>query len=106
MDSGFKTQCVPNFNILTEYQIKEIHLATIKVLETIGVRVMDEKALEMLRDAGCRIKKNQIVRIPGWLVEECIRSAPNLVSVYNRKGQYAMQLTGSKAHFGLGTDLS
>ena len=105
MDSGFKTQCVPNFNILTEYQIKEIHLATIKVLETIGVRVMDEKALEMLRDAGCRIKKNQIVRIPGWLVEECIRSAPNLVSVYNRKGQYAMQLTGSKAHFGLGTDL-
>ncbi len=105
MDSGFKTQCVPNFSILTKDQIKEIHLSTLRVLETTGIRVMDEEALEMLSGAGCRIKNNQVVQFPGWLVEECIRSAPSLVSVYNRKGHYAMQLTGSKAYFGMGTDL-
>jgi len=92
MDSGFKTRCVPEFRILTEDQIKEIHLATLRVLETTGIRVMDEEALEMLSGAGCRIKNNQVVQFPGWLVEECIRSAPNLVSVYNRKGQYGRRV--------------
>ena len=48
MDSSFKTQCVPNFSILSEDQIKEIHLATIQVLETTGISVMDEEALDML----------------------------------------------------------
>ena len=105
MDSSFKTQCVPDFKILTKDQIKEIHFATLKVLETTGVRVMDKEGLEILSGAGCRVKNDSIVQIPGWLVEECIHSAPSLVSVYNRKGQYAMQLTGSKAYFGLGTDL-
>jgi trimethylamine--corrinoid protein Co-methyltransferase len=105
MDSSFKTQCVPNFSILSEDQIKEIHLATIQVLETTGIRVMDEEAVDLLKNAGCRVKNKQIVQIPGWLVEECIRSAPSLVSVYNRKGEYAMQLSGSKAYFGMGTDL-
>ncbi len=105
MDSGFKTQCVPNFSILSEDQIKEIHFATLKVLNTTGIRVMDKDALEMLRAAGCRIKDGDIALIPEWLVEECIRSAPSLVSVYNRNGQDAMQLTGSKSYFGMGTDL-
>jgi trimethylamine--corrinoid protein Co-methyltransferase len=105
MDSGFKTECIPDFRILTKDQVKEIHGTTLRVLETTGVRVMDEEALEMLSGAGCRIKNNQIVQIPGWLVEECISSAPSQICLYNRKGQHAMQLTGSKAYFGLGTDL-
>jgi len=33
--------------------------ATIEVLETIGVKVHHEKALELLRDAGCQIKEDQ-----------------------------------------------
>ena len=47
MDSGFKTECVPDFRILTKDQIKEIHGTTLRVLETTGVRVMDQQALEM-----------------------------------------------------------
>jgi trimethylamine--corrinoid protein Co-methyltransferase len=66
---------------------------------------MDKQALEMLRKAGCRIKNDQIAQIPGWLVEECIRSAPSQVCIYDRKGQHAMQLTGNKSYFGMGTDL-
>ena len=105
MNSGFKTQCVPNYRLLTEDQIKEIHQASLEVLETIGVRVSHEEAVQLLKDAGCRIKEKNIVQIPNWLVEECIRSAPSRITMYNQKGKEAMRLEGRNIHFGMGTDL-
>ena len=56
MDSGLKTQCVPGYRLLAEEQIKEIHRASLEVLETIGVRVSHEEGVQLLRDAGCRVK--------------------------------------------------
>ena len=56
MDSGFKTQCVPSYRLRTEEQIKEIHRASLEVLETIGVRVFHEEGVQLLRDAGCRVR--------------------------------------------------
>ena len=105
MHSGFKTQCVPNYRLLTEEQIKEIHRASLEVLETAGVRLLHEEAVQLLRDAGCRVKDGNIVQIPNWLVEESIRSAPSRITVYNRNGEEAMRLEGRNIHFGLGTDL-
>lgn len=105
MNSGFKSQVVPSYRLLTEEQIKEIHLASLDILETVGVRVNHDEAVRMLADAGCRVKPGNIVQIPGWLVEQCIRSAPSRITVYNRLGDEAMRLEGRKIHYGLGTDL-
>ena len=105
MNSGFRSQCVPTYRILTEAQIKELHWASLEVLETVGVRVLHQGGLELLRDAGCRVKEDNIVQIPSWLVEECIRSVPSRITIYDRGGQDAMHLEGNKVHFGLGTDL-
>jgi trimethylamine--corrinoid protein Co-methyltransferase len=46
-----------------------------------------------------------VIQIPNWLVEECIRTAPSRITIYNREGQEAMRLEGRNIHFGLGTDL-
>ncbi|MBW2122025.1 MAG: trimethylamine methyltransferase family protein [Deltaproteobacteria bacterium] len=97
--------CVPAYRVLTEDQIKEIHLATLEVLETIGVRVHNDEAVGLLRDAGCRIKEDNTVRIPNWLVEESIRTTPSSINIYNRKGEEVMRLGGRHVYFGLGTDL-
>jgi len=105
MNSGFRSQCVPRYRILTEEQIREIHLATLNILETMGVRVLDDEALSLLKDAGCSLKNENIVRIPNWLVEESILSVPSRITLYNRKGKEAMDLGGNKVYFGLGTDL-
>ncbi len=105
MNSGFKTQCVPSYRLLTEEQIEEIHRASLEVLETIGVRLLHDEAVEMLRDAGCRVVDGNIVQIPNWLVEESIRSAPSRITMYSQDGQEAMRLEGRNIHFGLGTDL-
>lgn len=104
--SGFKSQCVPSYRILTEAQIKEIHGATLEILENVGVKVMLPEAIDMLAGAGCRVKADGVVRMPGWLVEAAIRSAPSGFTVYNRLGEPAMRLEGRKVHFGMGTDLT
>jgi len=105
MNSGFKTQCVPAYRLLTEDQIKEIHRASLEILETVGVRVAHEEGVHLLREAGCRVVDGNIVQFPNWLVEECIRSAPSRITMYNRKGEEAMRLEGRNIYFGLGTDL-
>ncbi len=105
MKSGFNSQCVPNCRLLTEDQIKEIHRASLSLLENPGVRVHHDEAVKLLKDAGCQVKDDNLVRIPNWLVEEAIGSAPSRITIYNRKGQPAMHLEGRNFHFGLGTDL-
>ncbi|MBT8333741.1 MAG: trimethylamine methyltransferase family protein, partial [Deltaproteobacteria bacterium] len=105
MNSGFKSQCLPEYRLLRETQIKRIHCATLELMETSGIKVMDDDALEMLGESGCRIKSDNIVQFPNWLVEDCIRSAPSRITIYNRLGEEAMRLEGNRIHFGLGTDL-
>ena len=75
MNTGLRSQCLPNYRILTENQIKEIHYETLQLLESTGVRVMDQEGVQILIDAGCRIVSNNIVQIPNRLVEDCIRSS-------------------------------
>jgi len=105
MQTGFKTQCIPDYRLLTEEQIKEIHQATLTLLEKTGVKVLNQEALQLLKNAGCRLVDETIVRIPSGLVEESIQQAPSHVTVYNRNGEVAMELGGSNVYFGMGTDL-
>jgi len=105
MITGFKSQCVPAYQLLTPEQIKFIHTATLELLETVGVDVHHDEARQMLADAGCRVTGDRRVRIPNWLVEAAIQSAPSRITIYDRLGRKAMRLEGRRVHFGLGTDL-
>ncbi|SMD12867.1 trimethylamine---corrinoid protein Co-methyltransferase [Desulfocicer vacuolatum DSM 3385] len=105
MNTGFKSQCLPTYRVLTQDQINTLHCATLELLETVGVKIMHEEAVQMMADAGCRVKKDNIVQIPNYLVEEAIISAPSRITIYNRLGKAAMHLEGNKTYFGMGTDL-
>lgn len=105
MSAGFNSQCKPQYRLLTESQIKELHRSTLELLEKTGVKVHHPEALEMLRKEGCTVVDENIVKIPGRLVDESIKKAPSAVPVYNRNGDPAMDLTGNNVYFGMGTDL-
>lgn len=95
----------PSYRLLTDDQIQDLHRATIEILETVGVRVLNDEGLQLLQGAGCHIKNGNVALIPEALVQACIASAPKCVTVYNRKGQEAMRLGGRNSYFGMGTDL-
>jgi len=102
--SNYEEQFSPSFQWLSESQLEELHSATIEVLERVGTRVDHSEALQLLKEAGC-IVEGRVAKIPGWLVEECIRLAPKRVTLANRKGERCIYLEKNRSYFGPGSDL-
>ena len=53
------------YRVLGDDQIEDIHQATLKVLEEVGIRVEHKPALEVFSGNGCDVDFNKkIVKIP------------------------------------------
>jgi trimethylamine---corrinoid protein Co-methyltransferase len=100
-----RSHAQPNYRLLTQDQIKELHLASLSILEQTGIRVLNEDARCLMVNAGCEMKSKEVVLIPRGLVENAIRSAPRGITIYDRSGSEAMRLEGRNNYFGTGTDL-
>ncbi len=96
----------PRYRLLNPVQIDRIHTATLELLETVGVNIGHSEARNMMAEAGCTVRQDGTVFIPGQLVTEAIQSAPSSVIIYNRLGKKTLQLENRRIHFGLGTDLA
>ena len=80
-----KTMVVSGLNLLTINDYKDIHLATLQVLEKTGVFVEDQPAREIFGSYGARVdRKKDIVKLPSSLVEDAIQSAPEKVMLAGR----------------------
>jgi trimethylamine--corrinoid protein Co-methyltransferase len=66
-----------SLNVFTADELDDIHLATLEVLERVGVFVEDDVPLDIYSDGGCIVdSETHNVRIPASIVEDAIRSAP------------------------------
>ncbi len=84
-----KRQVVNGLNLLTINDYKDIHLATLQVLEKTGVFVEDQHAREVFGSCGARVdEKSNIVRLPSSMVEDAIQSAPARVMLAGLKPEY------------------
>jgi trimethylamine--corrinoid protein Co-methyltransferase len=72
-------------SVLTDDELYDIHLATLEVLSRTGVFVEDEAAMDVFEEGGCVVdREKRIVRIPGQIVEDAIRSAPATLTLAGR----------------------
>lgn len=86
--------------ILTDEQVEAINRATLEVLEVTGVRVENERALKVFGDAGCQADhKKMRVRIPGALVEECLRKCPSVFHLKTRDPKNDLTIGGNVTYF-------
>jgi trimethylamine--corrinoid protein Co-methyltransferase len=95
---------IPKLCILSDEQMSAIHQATLEILAGIGVRVMDAKTLDVLKEAGAFIGENQRVKIPSHLVKKALETAPETIVLSNQKGHRVMFLEEGKTYFGTGSD--
>ncbi|MFC2012954.1 trimethylamine methyltransferase family protein [Chloroflexota bacterium] len=102
--SNFKAYATPQFRLLSDEQIHEIHLSALEVLEKTGVDVFNEEAIDLLVSAGGHVTDKERVRIPSHLVEDALKSAPKRVTLSSRDGQREVLLEGTKVYFGTGSD--
>jgi trimethylamine--corrinoid protein Co-methyltransferase len=94
----------PQFAVLSDSQLGNLHLAALEVLRRTGVRFHHRGAVAMLKEAGAFVSDGNLVRFPAALVEEAIASAPGRIIMCDRDGEAAVRLEGTKVWFGTGSD--
>lgn len=75
-------------------ELQSIHLATLDVLQNVGVKVESKEARNIFASGGAIVDdKNDIVKIPQYLVEDAIRWAPSTLVLAARdpKKDYVME---------------
>ncbi len=79
--------------ILSEEEIKKLHLASLEVLDTVGLKIEHEKARRMLEEAGAKVNhQTMLVHFPPNLVEESVKKAPQKVIFAARNPKYDVVL--------------
>lgn len=86
-----------------EEECRGIHLATLEILERVGVDVHDDKAREILSGGGASVDGLR-VRIPEYMVEDALRKAPRRLTLYDRNGKVAIRAWDYNTYYGGGSD--
>jgi trimethylamine--corrinoid protein Co-methyltransferase len=88
---------------LTKNQVEEVHVATLEVLKTVGLRSASKRILGVFSDGGAEVdEKDGRVRIPERLVEESLKRAPRRLALCGRNSGYDILLEDSRVYYGLG----
>jgi len=93
------------FRLFNDAQLQEIHLASLEILRRTGVRVREAESLGLLRDAGCAVTDETLVRFPASVVEDALLYVPSRVVLCDRTGEPRLFLEGQRTYFGTGSDL-
>ena len=89
-----------SLNIFTREELDEIHFATLEVLEHTGLLIDNDEALEMFHGAGARVdKQKRIVKMPPYVVEDAIRSAPSKLFLAGRNPKNDFIMEGNRVGF-------
>lgn len=98
------TTCQPRLRVLNRQQILAIHTAALEILEKTGVKMAHKGARRLLLDAGARPFDGDWLRIPAYLAEQALQTAPRQIMLYNQNGDKAMDLRDGNFYYGTGSD--
>ncbi len=97
-------QLSPFARKLSEGQSQKLYWACLEILERTGVCLYDQEAVDLFKKAGAEVTDNNRVRIPAGMVEKAFNTVPKNVTLYDRNGNRAMQVGGTRSYFGTGSD--
>lgn len=84
----------------SDEELYAIHTSTLEVLEYTGLKIESQEALEIFSEGGARVDfKTKVVKIPQYLVEDAIQSAPSTLVLAGRNPQNDIVLGGKRVGF-------
>src|SRR5690606_34982830 len=92
------------FRTLTLQQLKDIHSASCRILDEVGVVIHHDEAADLLKKWGAYTDSNGRTHIPEALIKQALHSAPSRITLYNRLGEPVIWMEKSNVHFGAGSD--
>ncbi|MEJ2366393.1 MAG: trimethylamine methyltransferase family protein, partial [Deltaproteobacteria bacterium] len=93
----------PACRLLSPEEVQKIDLTALKILERVGMRVISNDFLEVLKEAGAQVDySEQRVRFEaGWL-KEVLARAPSQFILHSRDGKNDVHLGKGKVYFANG----
>jgi len=89
--------------VISDDEVHRIHLATLEVLEKVGIRIPHRQALELLADAGCDVNfANGIARVPEHVLMAALSKAPNRITLYGKTPEFDVVLDSTPYVYTLG----
>ncbi len=82
---------------------EKIHMATLEILERVGVNVHHERARELLVRGGAKADGLRM-RLPAYMVSRALNSVPQQLTLYDRSGRVAIRARGYNTYYGGGSD--
>ena len=84
-------------------EVTAVHEAACRMVDELGMRLREPRAVDILVGAGARRVDEQTVQIPREVVEQAIADVPPVFSVYDRRGNELVIGDDSHHHLNLGT---
>ncbi len=94
----------PRLRVLNRQQVLAIHTAALEILEKTGIKMEHEGARQLLLDAGAKPFDGDWLRIPAYLAEQALQTAPRQIMLYDQGGNKAMDLRDDNFYYGTGSD--
>ena len=95
--------------LFSEPELQQLHLGTLEVMELTGLKIDNHEALDYFEKGGALVdRKTMTVRIPSYLVDEAIRSAPSSVFLAGKDPKYDIIMEEGRVYycpFGLGISI-
>ncbi len=88
---------------LGQQECEKIHMASLEVLERVGIDVHDAQAREILIKGGAQADGKR-VRLPEYMITQALALAPKRMTLYNRKGDVSIRAWGYNTYYGGGSD--
>ncbi|MBT7615514.1 MAG: trimethylamine methyltransferase family protein [Rhodospirillaceae bacterium] len=91
----------PPIQPLSDDQIEAIHQTSLRVLDELGMKVLDGETRSLLRDAGARVDEtSEMVFMDPAMVEERIATTPNRFTIHARNPKKSLEIGGNVINFG------
>lgn len=88
---------------LGDESIRQIHDASMRVFEEIGIRVKNPEALELFAQAGAEAdRETSVVKMKPELVMDLIGRAPGMVHLYGQRPEHTLHVGGNNVYAGTG----
>lgn len=100
LQAGFSRIDGMGLNMFTEDELFALHCATLDVLKNTGVKVDSQEARDIFHGGGAIVDdKTKMVKIPPYLVEDAVRTAPSTILLAGRNPKNDYVLEGKRVGF-------
>ena len=87
-------------DVFSNDELYDVHLATLEVLQQAGIRVECDRAMDIFEGGGCIVdRRKKLVKIPPYVVEDAIHSAPSEILLAGRNPKYDIVLGDKRVAF-------